>query len=101
MVASGGTDLFVSGFKRYTPQIGSPSGTLQRIGIHSWAQSENGVTKSGKSFPKDDAVHTPYLDFYNSVCVSEDFYWKTMDKPVNPMYWLTEAEVAGTFKPWV
>jgi hypothetical protein len=106
MVASGGTDLFVSGYKKYTPQISSPTedayGNIRgRVGIHSWEQTENGVAKSGRSFPKTDAVHTPYLNFYKTVCVSADFYWETMGKPVNPMYYVAETEADGAFKPWL
>lgn len=89
-VASGGTDFFASGVKRYaTPGA--------RVGIHSWAGENNGVPIVGSDLPSDDPEHLPFLQFYTDTCIPEDFYWETLSHGVEPMYYLTEEDFVNTF----
>jgi len=87
LVASGGTDLFVSGFNRYAA-AGS------KIGIHSWAAGDDLV---GSDLPRDHPQHKSYLDFYEAVCIPGDFYWETLSHGVEPMYYVTEADINSKF----
>merc|ERR1719356_1838214 len=86
LVASGGTDLFVSGFNRYATKGAE-------IGIHSW-EGDEGV---GSELPKDHPSHKLFLDFYKDVCIPEEFYWQTLE-PGLPMYWISEEEIETKFQ---
>jgi len=88
LVASGGTDLFVSGFNRYATEGA-------KIGIHSWAAGDDLV---GSDLPRDNPEHKSYLDFYKAVCIPGDFYWETLSHGVEPMYYVTEEEINSKFK---
>jgi len=89
MVASGGTDMFVSGLERYaTPGA--------KIGIHSWAGTHNGVETVGSDFPRDHWKHVMYLDLLEETCIPYDFYWQTLKSGL-PMHWVTEGEIGSTF----
>lgn len=80
--SSGGTDFFLSGFKRYaTPGA--------KLGIHSWEAGG----KAGNDFPKDHPSHKKYLDLYASTCIPEEFYWETLSHGVDPMYYIKEKEM--------
>lgn len=86
MVASGGTDFFAAGVKRYaTP--GS------EVGIHSWAA---GNGQSGSDLPRDHPEHRQYLNFYSDVCIPQDFYWETLSHGL-PMHYITETEFQRSF----
>jgi len=83
-ITSGGVDLFASGLKRNWS-----SGA--KIGVHSWSDG----TKDGSSYPKDDASHTMYIEFYKKMGISPDFYWFTLNAaPSNGMHYMTDDEVA-------
>jgi len=86
MVASGGTDLFVAGVKRFA----SPGA---RIGIHSWSGSGDVV---GSDFPQDHPSHVPYLEYYDTIGIPKDFYWQTLSHG-QPMYYIRDEEIAETF----
>jgi len=89
MVASGGTDMFVSGLERYaTPGA--------KIGIHSWEATYNGVETVGSDFPRDHWEHVMYLDLLEDTCIPYDFYWQTLKSGL-PMHWVTEGEIGSTF----
>jgi hypothetical protein len=100
--ASGGTDLFVSGFNRYATEgakIGIHSWDANptkgaTIGIHSWAAGDYLV---GSELPRDHPIHTWYLDFSRAVCIPDDFYWETLSHGL-PMYYVTEEEIDSKFK---
>lgn len=84
MVASGGTDLLVSGSRR----IVEPGA---QIGVHSWAS----FWSSGNEIPRDDPQHGVYLDYYREMGIPEAFYWFTLDAaPPEDIHWMTEAEIA-------
>lgn len=83
-ITSGGVDLFASGLKRNWS-----SGA--KIGVHSWSDG----TKDGSSYPKNDASHTMYIEFYKKMGIPSDFYWFTLSAaPSDGMHYMTDAEVA-------
>ncbi|WP_425085627.1 alpha/beta hydrolase [Ruegeria profundi] len=82
MVASGGTDLFLAGNRR-TLQPGAC------VGVHSWGGGGIIATE----LPEDDPEHDRYLDYYDDIGVSEDFYWYTLEvASEDEMHWMTAAE---------
>ena len=87
MIASGGTDLFLSGHKR-------TKGDNTRIGVHSWA----GNKKVATDFPKGHKYHQPYIDYYVSVGFSKQqaelFYYFTIHSaPAEDIHWMTDLEI--------
>jgi len=85
--ASGGTDLFLSGWNRFATE-GS------RIGIHSWSDG----TTEAKDLPRDDERHKPYLDLYDKVCVPQSFYWDTTQTDYDGMYYITESDITTKYQ---
>lgn len=84
LVASGGTDLFLSGARRIVERGA-------RVGVHSWASSFG----NGDEIPRDDPVHRLYLDYYRDMGIPEAFYWFTLEAaPPEGMHWMSEAEMA-------
>jgi len=87
--ASGGTDLFLSGWNRFATE-GS------KIGIHSWSDG----TTEAKDLPRDDEQHKPYLDMYDKVCVPQSFYWDVIKTDYDGMYYITEGDITNKY-PWM
>lgn len=84
LVASGGTDLFLSGSRRIVE-----CGAL--VGVHSWASPFG----SGNEVPRDDPRHRLYLDYYRDMDIPEAFYWYTLQAaPPDSIHWMTEDEMA-------
>ena len=84
LVASGGTDLFLSGAKRIMER-----GAM--VGVHSWADGDGTV---GGKIPRDNPAHQMYLDYYREMGIPEDFYWFTLQAaPPEGIHWMTEAEL--------
>ena len=84
LVASGGTDLFLSGSRR----IVEPGA---RVGVHSWSSPFG----DGNEIPRDDPVHRLYLDYYRDMGIPEAFYWFTLEAaPPEDIHWMSEAEMA-------
>lgn len=84
LVASGGTDLFLSGTRRIVER-----GAL--VGVHSWASPFG----DGDEVPRDDPRHRLYLDYYRDMGIPEAFYWFTLEAaPPDSIHWMTEAEMA-------
>jgi len=82
--ASGGTDLFLAGVKRYY-QEGA------RIGVHSWQDSSG---KEAKDIPKEDKSHKMFTEYTNKMLGSDDFYWFTIyAAPARGMYYMTQEEL--------
>ena len=100
MVASGGTDLFLSG-KRRILVTDKRSPERPRIGIHSWAVLSDGFFGAllgeeiaGKDLPRDDESHQLYLSYYRSLGIPEDFYWYTLEAaPADAIHWMTREEI--------
>ena len=86
-VASGGTDLFLSGARRIVERGA-------RVGVHSWSTDDPSVS-SAISLPRDHPAHAQYLDYYRDMGVPEDFYWFTLRAaPPDGMHWMSEEEMA-------
>ncbi|GLQ74391.1 COG3904 family protein [Vibrio penaeicida] len=83
MVASGGTDLFISGVTR-TMDSGA------KIGVHSWSA----VDVEGSKLPRDHAEHKPYLDYYKVMGIDTEFYWFTLESaPASDIHFMTKEEI--------
>ncbi len=88
LIASGGTDLFLSGRRR-------TKGHNTKIGVHSWAGDDQTAT----DFPKGHKYHQPYIDYYVSVGFTsdqaEDFYYFTINSaPAESIHWMTDDEIS-------
>lgn len=83
-VASGGVDFYLAGVER-TFDEGA------RFGVHSWATSD-GI--EGKDVDPDDPQHLDYLDYYEEVGISADFYWFTLEAaPADDYHIMTDEEL--------
>ena len=86
-IASGGTDLFLSGVRRVVE-----SGAL--VGVHSWS-TDDSHAPTALSLPRDHPEHEKYLNYYRYMGIPEDFYWFTLQAaPPEGMHWMTEEEMA-------
>ena len=86
-VASGGTDLFLSGVRRIVERGA-------RVGVHSWS-TDNSSVPSAVSLPRDHPEHEKHLNYYRDMGIPEDFYWFTLRAaPPDGMHWMTEEEMA-------
>jgi len=75
--------MFLAGTKR-TIDLGA------KLGVHSWSDGE----KDGSEFPKEDEVHTIYLDYYKEMGIDTEFYWYTLDAAsAENIHWMTESEI--------
>ncbi|MCJ8293313.1 MAG: alpha/beta fold hydrolase [Colwellia sp.] len=84
MVASGGTDMFLAGVKRTIA-------TGAKIGVHSW---DDGSGKAALDYPRDHQTHVIYLDYYNAIGITTDFYWYTLEAaPAESNHWMTAEEM--------
>ena len=85
-VASGGTDLFLSGVRRIVERGA-------RVGVHSWTTG-GPFEPSAVSLPMDHPEHAKYLDYYRDMGIPEDFYWFTLRAaPPDGVHWMTEEEM--------
>ena len=83
MVASGGTDLLISGTRRIIERGA-------QVGVHSWAAG----SVNGNEVPRNDPQHQLFLDYYRDMGIPEDFYWFTLEAaPPEGMHWMTEGEL--------
>lgn len=83
-VASGGTDMFLAGASRDIK-----SGAC--IGVHSWATGDG---TEGKDVPRDDSQHQLYLNYYDEMGITPDFYWFTLQAaPAQGMHYMSNAEI--------
>lgn len=83
MVASGGTDLFLSGLYR-------SCGEHALIGVHSWSW----MGDDGDELPRDHVEHEAYLEFYRDMDIPDDFYWFTLEAaPADDIHWMTPDEL--------
>ncbi len=83
-VASGGVDFYLAGVER-TFEPGAS------FGVHSWA---DGSGVEGKDVPREDPQHLLYLDYYDQVGVTQDFYWFTLEAaPASDVHIMTPAEL--------
>ncbi|MEE2906410.1 MAG: EF-hand domain-containing protein [Planctomycetota bacterium] len=83
MVASGGTDLFLSGAYR-------DCGDEALIGVHSWSW----MGDDGDQLPRDHEEHDLYLEFYRSMGIPDAFYWFTLESAsADDIHWMTREEL--------
>lgn len=85
VVASGGTDIFIAGVGR-TAEDGA------YIGVHSWSDSD-GVR--GIDLPNSDQRHQPFIDYYQEMGLSSDFYFFAV-RAASPelVHWMTDTEIS-------
>ena len=82
-VASGGTDLFVSGVRRSA----HPSA---KFGVHAWGDGH----MSANDFAPSDQVHKIYTDYYQDMGIPSAFYWFTLEAaPVDGMHWMSHSQL--------
>ena len=85
MVASGGTDFFLSGVERTI-------GDDVYIGVHAWGTDEDEPTAD--KFPKNHPDHKKYLKYYRAMGIPAAFYWFTLRAaPADGMHNMTDAEL--------
>ncbi|TKG92023.1 alpha/beta hydrolase [Puteibacter caeruleilacunae] len=87
MVASGGTDFFLSGNYRIME-------SNVKLGVHSWSDGKQVAT----DFPKDHKYHQPYINYYISIGMTkdlaEDFYFFTINSATaDGIHWMTQSEL--------
>lgn len=87
VIASGATDMFLSGVKR-TRDAGS------KIGVHSWSDG----TQDATAFPVGHQEHLLYINYYVEMGFSqadaEVFYYFTINSaPAAEIHWMTDAEI--------
>ncbi len=90
LIASGGTDFFLAGDKRFV-EDGA------KIGVHSWGGSGGEVAKD---FPVGHEAHQPYIDYYQAVGftkeASEKFYYFTINAAsASDIYFMTNDEIVA------
>lgn len=84
-IASGGTDMFLAG-------VGREIGPGACIGVHSWAA---GASTEGKDLPRNDPQHQLYLNYYDEMGISSDFYWFTLNAAeAGGMHYMNIEEIA-------
>ena len=82
-IASGGVDFFIAGVGRTV----EPGG---KVGVHSWA----GGKVEGANLDRNHAEHTMYLDYYEEMGITEDFYWFTLEAAsADDIHWMTQEEL--------
>lgn len=83
LIASGGTDLFISGVKRTV-------GSNAKIGVHSWA---DGSGLEGVGLPRNHPEHRKYLEYYRAMGVPVAFYWFTLEAASSDdIHWMSIEE---------
>jgi len=84
LIASGGVDFFLAGAERSFDDGAE-------FGVHSWATGD-GV--NGDELSRDDPQHDPYLNYYDSIGVDQEFYWFTLQAaPPESFHIMTAGEL--------
>lgn len=82
-IASGGTDLYLAGVKRYYEEGA-------KIGVHSWG----GIFKEATDFPKDHENHQLYTEYTKNMLGSDRFYWFTIESAkAKDIHYMTTEEI--------
>ena len=83
VVASGGTDIFVSGVIR-------TAGEGAYIGVHSWISDGT----RGIDLPNSNLLHQPFITYYREMGLPSDFYWFAV-RSASPeiVHWMTDTEI--------
>ena len=65
----------------------SPGG---KVGVHSWA----GGSREGANLDRDHSEHTMYMDYYEEMGITEDFYWFTLNAAgADDIHWMSQEEM--------
>lgn len=88
IIASGGTDLFLSGRQRSI-------GVNTKIGVHAWSDEDN---NSATDYPVGHAVHTPYINSYVSIGLTQSeaetlYYFIINAAAADAIHWMTADEL--------
>lgn len=67
-IYSGAVDFFIAGVVREYQEGGV-------VGVHSWSDGR----VEGRDLPEHARVHNLYLDYYEDMGISTDFYWFTLN----------------------
>ena len=67
-IYSGAVDLFIAGVQREYQDGGI-------VGVHSWSDGR----VEGADLPEDAAVHDLYLNYYEDMGITTEFYWFTLN----------------------
>ena len=85
LISSGGVDFFLAGRTRIV-QNGAC------VGVHSW--SDDDQPRAPKDLPRDHPDHKVFLNYYNEIGISDEFYWFTLNAaPADGMHWMSTAEM--------
>lgn len=88
VIASGGTDLFISGTLR-TIEFGA------QIGVHSWeTDGDNGQPIIGRDLPDDHPFHQFFINYYREMGLPDTFY-RFAIRAAGPksIHWMTQTEL--------
>jgi hypothetical protein len=86
LVASGGTDFFLSGSYR----IVEPGACL---GVHSW-EEVGPPAYEARSVPRDHEDHFDWLAYFQDMGISQEFYWFTIyAASATNMHWMSPEEI--------
>lgn len=82
-IYSGAVDFFIAGVERQYQDGGV-------VGVHSWSDGR----VEGADLPEDARVHNLYLDYYEDMGISTEFYWFTLNAAsYDGMYEMTRDEM--------
>lgn len=85
LVASGGTAMFVSGAERVLEKGAC-------VGVHTWWVG--GGSKSGAELAPDDTEHLEYLEYYEDMGITPEFYWFGIRAAgEEDFHWITREEM--------
>ncbi|MBA2853904.1 hypothetical protein [Methanococcus maripaludis] len=83
-IASGGTVFFCAGVNRSIEEGA-------KVGVHSW---KNDIIKDASKIPKESSVHKPYVDYFNEMGISDEFYWFMISSsPSFGMHYMNDYEI--------
>tara|TARA_B100000683_G_C12394660_1_gene517031 strand:+ start:522 stop:1043 length:522 start_codon:yes stop_codon:yes gene_type:complete len=82
-IASGAVDFFIAGVQRTVVEGG-------KVGVHSWSNGD----VEGSEVPESDSEHDLYLNFYEDMGISSDFYWFTLNAASSDgLHYMTQDEL--------
>jgi hypothetical protein len=87
IVESGGVDVFLAGRERVVADGGC-------LGVHSTEIDLGDGPVAAADLPRDDPEHAAYLEYFDAIGVSQEFYWFTIEAaPPDGIHYLTPAEM--------
>ena len=91
-IASGGVDLFCSGFNR-TMKTGA------KLGVHSWSgEDDNGEKVEAGELPVDSPLHTNQINYFTEMLgdeIGKDFYFYTINiASADNIHYMSEDDIS-------